>query len=417
MDWIPPKESEKTKLILTTEEIEKNKEKLELENLKREQNERENFISEKHFLSFAKENNLNDNIWVWVQKSRANWIEILQLFYKTPEKYQQFILPLLNVLTEKDLYDFKSADLIAHITFSEIHFLKFSDNKNIFYEYLLNPRVSNEKLSNYKEELLKNEGKDYKNLNFNELLKILEDKIINIELAQNTNFFNVPITPIGVFKINKADIKSLKIFAVSLYRTYGIASRLEPGTENVQIYKENNWEDLLIRKEFKKVDKKKFPLKLFCNSEKIINKLEYFHHYTIARIINGKLITLVYNYDEYIENTLLEEGDYVIISGNRDSIGRVFVKTKFFNVPNDNKVEIEMRDFCENKIENIGKINLNLTLRQENNENDIVLEKFVEKFEVVLFYNFNFYFKFLFLFYFYLIFYILFFIFNLSKIF
>jgi hypothetical protein len=146
---------------------------------------------------------------------------------------------------------------------------------------------------------------------------------------------------------------------VALYRSQGIAARLEPGTLAPQYYEKGQWHKMQGDvKTLLPTDKDYGYLSLQNpdNAEKLL----YYKHFTIAQLRNGQYYTLEYDWDKNLNSfkTLkLPVGNYRLTTGNRIPGCSVLVHFKFFNLTaNDTtEVAVQLRK-QENKVEVLGRM-------------------------------------------------------------
>ncbi|MGP1514621.1 MAG: transglutaminase domain-containing protein [Bacteroidales bacterium] len=228
-------------------------------------------------------------------------------------------------------------------------------------EYVINPRIALEKITPWrgfiKEYFQKNR---YIFANGKDLAEWIR---INIKVNNTDNYYEVPISPEGVLKGRIADEKSREILFVAIARTFGIQSRYEWATGRAQWRKNDttSWEYAFLQKNTKKTNN----CMLIVNNDKNNTiKPEYYANFTIQKLIDNQFQTLDYEYDPHFKNfpdTLqLNEGEYRLIVGNRNSTGKVWVEEKYFilksNLPTNITVSIPEID---EDLTSYGKVILN----------------------------------------------------------
>jgi hypothetical protein len=193
----------------------------------------------------------------------------------------------------------------------------------------------------------------------------------NVKIDNEDNYYNTPLTPIGVNELGVSDNNSRAICFVAICRTLGIPARLEPGRNIPQYFDANAWNDVFFADQIQPGSKKGF-IKFASKDTNPVP--EYYIHFTLARFENGRYNTLEYDYNKKItdfkDEIPLPPGDYMLVTGNRLNNGKILAGISFFRLlENERKtIEVKLRkDFSENKI--FGKINLNnlMTLISDKN--------------------------------------------------
>ena len=288
-----------------------------------------------------------------IDRSKGNYKEISSFLSETPDSLRQLALSLLEILPDKDLRDVKRSTLSDHLRNSPLH-------NNI--EYILNPRIANEILVPWRhyfltklpaQLVLKASGDPAV------IIQYVNDKII---IADDENYYNTPISPIGVNELKVSDSGSRAIYFVAICRSLGIPSRLEPGRNIPQYFFNKIWNDVYFTDQ-KQPDQNKGYIKL--HSEDINPVPEYYIHFTLARFENGRYNTLEYDYNKKInsfkEEIPLPPGHYMLVTGNRLSDSKILSNMSFFDLAvNEHKtVDVKIRkDLSEKRI--LGHIDLNI---------------------------------------------------------
>ena len=148
---------------------------------------------------------------------------------------------LLSNISDKDLRDISLEVLKDH--FDNTPGLEqsiISMPPELYGEYILNPRVSNEMLVPYRKTLTEF-FPETERQQYHDNPALLVDWVKNnISVNDDLNPQRFPISPVGVLKARKADRHSRDIFFVSMARSLGIAAQINPVNGNVQ-YFDNDW--------------------------------------------------------------------------------------------------------------------------------------------------------------------------------
>ncbi len=370
-DLIPPKEKDLTQKI---------SEKARFENDKRLKNEDKirnkyisTFIDSTRCAEIAKNTKLNkDSVINILIKSCGNWNTISK-FLEANSAFSKWKLLLLYSLSEKDLHDIVLETLFDHLENSFTNYSELTlSNKTEFVSYVLCPRIGSEGTSPFKSFLQKKFGTEFiskvkKDINF--LINWIRDSITINEVA---NYYNVPISPIGVGSLLVSDKKSRDIFFVAMCRSAGIPARIENSTKQAQYLLNNVWEnavfDICKTEVF---DKGIIVLENMSTTKDFVPL--YSIHYSIAYFKDGKYKTLDYEEDPLLLKfpckLEVNIGKYLLITGSRLKDGSVLSSLSFFEVKTKQTkiVPIKMR-VANNEIKKYGKIALEHKVKIDNNE-------------------------------------------------
>jgi hypothetical protein len=149
--------------------------------------------------------------------------------------------------------------------------------------------------------------------------------------------WNIPSSPEGTLRALRATPRSRDIFFVALARTFGIDARKDPVTGKVQ-YREtpsSGWTDVGFPSSGDRQmasPSGKGILKLNYRKEGSVDKPQYYKHFTISCITEGKPSLLEYDEESSALEYTLDEGVYMLVSGNRLADGSVPAAVRFFRV-------------------------------------------------------------------------------------
>jgi len=319
----------------------------------------------------------------YLVKSRGNWQEISQFFTEASanSKLKSLIFLLLSTVSEKDLRDTPASILLGHLKSSYKYRNQFPENQqNYFVQYILNPRVNNEILSDYKtffataftpDVIKKARG------NPKTLVQWIQD---NIKLNTTNNYYKVPLTPIGVYRIQSSDLVSRDVFFTALCRSFGIPARLEPGSLSPQYLSNGSWRTVYFEKRNLPSSARGYvKFRYVPNRE---NKIipGYYTHFTLARFSNGVYVTLEYDegkkVTEFTEKLDVVPGHFLLVTGNRLPDGTVLSKLRFFSIKENEtqEVPVELRS-SEIKPVPYGTFPLDINLKSFTDETVYELTK------------------------------------------
>ena len=249
---------------------------------------------------------------------------------------------LLEVISEKDLRDVPFEVLMDNEVAE-------TDTSHIFCRYVLCPRVENEWLTPYKA-FFRKEFKG-KITHLDQLVDWTRD---NITIDDQHNPKGLRQQPMSVYKTRKTDKLGRAIFFVSAARSLGFPARINEVDGKLEFYipfhggqwREVNFEEGILAKPTSKGGLK---LSFIPTGERA--DLSYYTHFTLSKLVNGTPQLLNFPEDATWKNTFehaiaLDEGTYILTSGNRLSNGNVLAHTTCFTIaPNKiTEVELKLRD-------------------------------------------------------------------------
>ncbi len=296
-----------------------------------------------------------------VSRSMGNYREIIGFLTDTPDSMRKLAVEMLNILPDKDLRDSKQATLSDHLGNYSLH-TEFTGEKddNFFIKYVLNPRIANEIITTWRSWFRKNLPAGLLENAISDPSLIVNYLNKNIKIANKENYYKTPITPVGVCELKVSDSDSRAICFVAICRTLGLPSRLEPGQNTPQYYKDNKWHDVYFSDQKAPGDKKGYVRLI---SSETNPEPQYYINFTLARFANGRYNTLEYDFNkkvsDFSDELSLTPGNYMLVTGNRLNDGGVLSNLKFFDLyENEHKaVVIKLRkNFSDFRVH--GTVNL-----------------------------------------------------------
>ena len=307
-----------------------------------------------------------------ISRSMGNYNEISLFLKETPDSLLIYAMTMLEILPDKDLRDTKRNILSDHLL-NAVR-VKGNTEEKIFDDYVLNPRIANEQLAGWRKYLLSKLPVRLLSDATSDPSLIIRFLNESIKISDDENYYDTPITPIGVNELKVSDNASRAICFVAVCRTLGIPSRLEPGRNIPQYLSDNKWIDVYFSGQKPPSPVKGF-LKLKSSDTKPVP--EYYIQFTIARFENGRYNTLEYDFNkkitEFKEELPLPPGHYMLVTGNRLIDGRILTKISFFDLSeNEHKIIVVniRKDLSEREVlgkadlENIFKVAGNSALPQ-----------------------------------------------------
>ena len=304
----------------------------------------------------------DDIAWEFIRKSEGNYKEIMKFLnmhfsfedegtdcrpYEPTHLYNY-----LGTFSDKDLRDITCDVLAAH--WSECV------NGEVCVKGLMPARISNEMVRPYREELSCFKGKSTE-----EIRRWVMD---SITIDDSSNYYNCPISPVGVYKLRRADSHSRDIFFVAACRAAGVPAYLDNATNIIYVWENASW----VAKDFESLkdskDLKAAKLTLTYHGKEPAKPV-YWSHFTLAKLENGDLRTFDFEDDarmsKFPATIELEPGTYCLTTGNRYPDGAVRSRLEFFEVEAGGKVtkEIVVLPLIERiNISTYQRINPNLEL-------------------------------------------------------
>jgi hypothetical protein len=294
-----------------------------------------------------------------IARSMGNYKAIVSFLRHSQEKDRELALSLLNILSEKDLRDVKEPVLSDHLANVRNPF-NINVKEELFVNYVLNPRVSNEMLVGFREYLIKALSAELKTD------AVMDPQLItgfineSVRISEEENYYKTPLSPIGVNELKVSDSESRAIYFVAICRSLGIPSRLEPGSNVPQYFLDSKWNDVWFHDEKAPAEVKGY-LKLISSETNPVP--EYYIHFTVARFENGKYNTLEYDYNKKItdfsDELILTPGHYMVVTGNRISDSRVLSNISFYDLNPGQHILVEIKLRKDTRDDEIkGTINL-----------------------------------------------------------
>ena len=266
-------------------------------------------------------------------------------------------LELLKSLSDKDLIDITDEILEDNMSVTSASGMP----------PVLCPRVENEFLTLYKTFFTTKAFTADEQRELSDPLKLIGWVRDSIRLTESTKAWRIAISPAGVFTARTADPRSRDIFFVSLARTLGIDARKDPVTGKVQYKAAGTWTDV----DFENAGQSVAPagkLVLKYSPTEILPNPGYYTHFTISKIVDGRTQLLTFDEGQvdmgggvswsnvFRNGTSLDEGEYLLVSGNRLSDGSVPVTMQQFSIKEGETTVLDLAiTIPEDKLPVIGE--------------------------------------------------------------
>ena len=249
-----------------------------------------------------------------VEGSCGNHAVITRFLLEADDKPRA--VALLGSLTRKDLSDVTPAVLWDSYSAAES---------------VLAPRIEGEFLTPYKMWFLRNIPADLQASfkgNAEAIVKWVEE---NIHVDEDPLFWDIPISPVGVWKSRMANPRSRDLFTIALARTFGVEMRKDRNTGSLRFAGD-------------KADVATGHVDLTFTPVEGVDKPEYGRHYTVSRIVDGQMQRVFLGFGgegrRFGTTNDLPEGDYILTSGNRLSDGSTPVTVTLFHVSAGESLEV-----------------------------------------------------------------------------
>jgi hypothetical protein len=279
----------------------------------------------------------------------GNYMEIAA-FISSAGARAETAMKIMEYISAKDLRDTPAEVLADHLV-NAPDISSYNDTE-LFYRYVLSPRIANELLSPFRSAIKKMPS------DLMEMFRTHPESAARwidtaLTITETDNYYGTPVIPAGVLKLHTADPHSRDIFFVALCRTAGVPARLAPGTDRPQYYSEDEWHDVRFAGDTAPAGEYGW---VTFSSETADHEPEYHIHFSLAHIISGHYQTLDYDYGRKISDMpgsiKLISGDYMLTTGNRDENGNVFSSLTFFTLGpgEEKKVVVAPRPIPETEI-------------------------------------------------------------------
>ncbi len=325
----------------------------------------------------------NDQVWEIVQKSEGNYAEIYKFLARWAEQggTPEHLYDYLKTYSDKDLRDITAEVLESHITDFAPTGTTSGANLGKTYPYdvykkgILPARISNELVRPYRSELA-----SFKGMTSDAIRRWTLD---SVAVDDTGNYYNCPVSPVGVYRLRHADAHSRDIFFVAACRAAGIPTYLDNATNTIYQWSKDKW-NIVSLDTGRKAAINSARLTLTYNGKEPKVPI-YYPHFTVQKFKDGDFVTYDFEGDPRMEHfpaTIeLEPGYYCLSTGNRYPEGDVLSRLEFFTVDSGQHVtkEIVIRPLTERqqgdgiRISNRLTITEGVTIEDYANETGMIL--------------------------------------------
>ena len=281
------------------------------------------FPTHEEALAFTQEHGYGHHMVFPIEWSRGNW-RTIEAFMSMADDHER-VEHLFLTLSRKDFHDITLENLM---------------DSYLDHDAVIGPRVENEFLSPYKT--------FFGNVEQLEDLKDPQEVVTwvrsNITVLDDPLAWDIPMSPIGVFRSELATPRSRGIFFVALARARGFEAQKNPVNGKIQYRTGGDWLDVDFDGAGPAVAAPKGTLRLTYTPDKVVDNPRYYSHFSLSKIENGRPRLMEFDEGDvdmgggmdwahvFKKGYPLEEGRYLLVSGNRLSSGTVSVSMVFVDV-------------------------------------------------------------------------------------
>ena len=277
-------------------------------------------------------------LWEMVKKSEGNYREILDYIVNDGWHFEEFddTYEYLCSYSDKDLRDITAEVLRCQRTYWDL-----SDEENypeeVFKKGILPARISNEMVRPWRSELKE------AMMGMADVDAVKRWTMEQIAVDDTGNYYNCPISPLGVYKLRCADPHSRDIFFVATCRALGFPAYLDNATNRIFVWKKGRWETVDFEGE--KQPAAAVALTLTYRGKEPAVPV-YYPHFTLQKYEDGDFVTFDFEEDErmakFPASLELSPGYYCLSTGMRYPDGEVINRLEFFRLEEGKPVSKEI---------------------------------------------------------------------------
>lgn len=255
------------------------------------------------------------------REKKENWVnpEIAVFLGKDDEKELRHAL--MNVLTKKDHTDCISSVLEEHLEYGKVYaeqYRAFNSGRDLYVNFVLNPRVEDELLRPYRKGILAFFTEDQKEEFRANPVEIWNYIQKHVNAYPDNERDTVMETPYECLVSGIGTNRSQKVLFVAIARALGIPARLNPGNNVMEYWEKDHFVPVLKQQEG--------GVRLSLKKEEG-TQWNYFQNWTIGRLVGNEYVSLKLTDKEWEKDTMelaLIPGTYRIITTNRLPNGNQF---------------------------------------------------------------------------------------------
>ena len=260
-----------------------------------------------------------------IHRSEGNYAEIITFLQNHSKKEEGLYLKeFVNALADKDLRDTKAETLERQLTY----YREGDYPLDVYFKGILPARISNELIRDWRGAM----SHGFHLFNEDRSIKTIYDFVKKTIVVDNEcNYYNCPISPIGVIRFNRADAHSRDIFFVALCRALNRPCYLDNASNKIYAWENGAWQEVAFESETVTPQEEMATLTLHNPKG-----YTYYIHYTLQRFENGEYVSYDFENDPRVETEdivlNLPAGNYCLSLGNRYSDGEVLNHMEFFTL-------------------------------------------------------------------------------------
>ncbi len=275
----------------------------------------------------------SDEFYDVIRRSEGNHAEILKFLQNHSKKEPGiFLKEFIDALSDKDLRDTRAETL-------ESQLVKYRENEkcpvDVFVKGVLPARVSNELIRDWRRplnavlyEIIQGGATGFGKPTLAQLADWTKRYVTVDPLC---NYYNCPVSPMGVVKTRRADAHSRNIFFVAACRSLSIPCYLDNASGKIYVWENESWREFAFETETA-VPSGDLAVLTMHNPK----NLTYYVNYTLQRLVDGEYVSYDFEGDPRVEKTHivlnLPPGRYCLSTGNRYSDGEVLSELRFFDL-------------------------------------------------------------------------------------
>ena len=276
-----------------------------------------------------------------MRRCEGNYGELTTFLNRHTEKSDFPLYDYLKSFSDKDMRDITAEVLESHVVDVSL-WPATDDQRSAVIKGLIPARISNELVRPWRQPLAEKLNKEgVKSL---EQLKAWTAQKIAVD--DTGNYYNCPISPVGVYELRHSDAHSRDIFFVAACRSLGIPAYIDNATNEVFAFFDSRWTKITLANHNVRTTRHQTKLTVSLSDNHVIEQPKYWSHYTIQRYDKGDFVSLDFEDDERVTSfpfTLyLEPGYYCLSTGNRDGNGTVSSRLLFFTLPESGERVIKL---------------------------------------------------------------------------
>lgn len=344
----------------TPERQERNEQRKQYEDSLREAY-RNTFPTPASLAGYHNGNFSDEQLYDIIHRSEGNYREIMKFLDNHQMANPHYLIPeYIAALSDKDLRDVSAETLEA-----QLEYFNNQWPREIFVKGILPARISNELLRPDRNILNNNHQHLFQTTP--SILQLCAYVDSNFVVDPNCNYYNCPISPMGVLTGHTADAHSLGIFFVALCRALGVPAYMDNSNGELYAWESGNWQNVQLKAINGKPSQETASAELCTLMLHNPNHYVYYPNYTIQRFENGEYISYDFENDSRVETDPIilqvPAGHYCLSTGSRYSNGDVLSQMEFFNIPEKSSVEktITIRPLTPRE-QNYGHIDVDQTL-------------------------------------------------------